>query len=305
MTWKMGLCDDILIKPNLMDGLSMLGGREEMSYGVNTSGQDIMPILSPNGKEMYFTRKDDYENMGAEENDDIWVVERTDYGYFRNAEHLEAPLNNEGHNFMISLAEDGDLAILGNVYRPDGSMTSGISASRRVNGFWLQPYKLEVEDFTNSSDYSEYHISPDLEVMVLALERKEGLGGRDLYVSFKIGDNLYGAPQHLGNAVNSADTEMTPWISPNKKYIVFASKGHPGYGGNDLYFSHRLDDTWKNWSKPVNMGPAVNTNYWDAYFSASPGNENAFFCSVKGSIGGSDIFKIKLPRLLRKEFGLE
>lgn len=296
---------DALIRPNLLEKLSAYAGKEKMAYGINSSGDEIMPVVSPDGNELFFDRKDDFENMGEDVNDDIWRAELSDYGTFRSATNVGSPLNNKHHNFMIALCENGRLAILGNVYLPDGSMTSGISGCRREAGQWGTPFKIEIENIPKTGDYKEYNVSADLEVMVFALEREDGVGGQDLYASFRIDEKHYGSPIHMGNTINSVDTEMTPWISPNKKYLVFSSRGHSGFGKADLYFSRRLDNTWQNWSEPVNMGPAINSKDWDAYFTASPGNGNAYFCSVSGSDGGADIFKIELPELLQKEFGLK
>ncbi|MBV6485117.1 MAG: hypothetical protein KFKLKKLM_01670 [Flavobacteriales bacterium] len=58
----------------------------------------------------------------------------------------------------------------------------------------------------------------------------------------------------------------------------------------------RLDDTWTNWSKPVNMGNKINTPDFDAYFSIDASGEYAYFSSAKNSYGKSDVFRIKMPK---------
>jgi outer membrane protein OmpA-like peptidoglycan-associated protein len=77
--------------------------------------------------------------------------------------------------------------------------------------------------------------------------------------------------------------------------LYFSSKGHPGYGSNDMYVSTRLDDSWTNWSEPLNLGSSINTVGWDAYFSVPANGEYAYFVSYTNSIGKGDVFRQKLP----------
>lgn len=81
--------------------------------------------------------------------------------------------------------------------------------------------------------------------------------------------------------------------------MYFSSSGFSGYGKRDLYVSTRLDDTWRNWSEPINLGDAINSEENESYYSIPASGEYAYFVSSKQSIGESDIFRIKLPNAIK------
>ena len=103
-------------------------------------------------------------------------------------------------------------------------------------------------------------------------------------------------PKHMGEILNTFDMEFAPFIASDGKTLYFSSKGHTGYGNADIFLSRRLDDTWLNWSEPKNLGPEINTENWDGYFTIPASGEIAYLSSFDNSLGGSDIFKIKLTK---------
>jgi outer membrane protein OmpA-like peptidoglycan-associated protein len=115
----------------------------------------------------------------------------------------------------------------------------------------------------------------------------------DLYVCFKEGENKWGAPQHLGQVVNSPFRETTPFLSEDNETLFFSSNRPGGYGGNDLYSSKRLDDTWKNWSPPALLFEPMNSKADDSqpYFNMTSG---FLYFSSKRDGGNSDIFRVRI-----------
>jgi outer membrane protein OmpA-like peptidoglycan-associated protein len=89
---------------------------------------------------------------------------------------------------------------------------------------------------------------------------------------------------------------------PTVKRLFFASDGHKGYGKSDIFYSKRLDDTWQNWSAPLNLGPEVNSKDWDAYYTVAAAGEYAYLVSNQnGTEGSKDIFKIALVSKFKPE----
>jgi outer membrane protein OmpA-like peptidoglycan-associated protein len=91
----------------------------------------------------------------------------------------------------------------------------------------------------------------------------------------------------MGNVINSAGSEGTPFLAADGKTLFFSSSGHKGYGSFDVFVSRRLDDSWVNWSTPENLGPNINT--W--------ASQLGYFMSAKGDYAylssGGDIHRIK------------
>ena len=99
---------------------------------------------------------------------------------------------------------------------------------------------------------------------------------------------------NLGSDINTSFQEKTPFLSADNKTLIFSSNGLQGYGSMDLFMSKRLDDSWKNWSEPVNLGAPVNTKGREIYYFVVPGSDEVIFCSTQNSDGYGDIKYYKL-----------
>jgi hypothetical protein len=103
-------------------------------------------------------------------------------------------------------------------------------------------------------------------------------------------------PVNMGAVINSNLEESSPYLAADNKTLYFASKGHSGFGGYDIFVTRRLDESWTNWSKPENLGPAVNGASDDEFFSLTPCGQFGIF-SKRVSVHNVDLFKISLNGL--------
>ncbi len=291
----------ILAEINLIKDITWEAAPENLGPNINSMHDEIMPIISGDGKSLFFDRKDHPDNTAGIVNDDVWIARLNSEGHWGPANNVGPPINNKGHNFLCATSFDGKTALLGNAYEPDGSMKSGLSMAHSIGETWSMPKNLLIDDFYNNNKFSEFTMSHDCKVIVMTIQRKGSLGAKDLYVSF--GDSLsnYSVPMNLGSEINSAGSEMSPFLAADNKTLYFASDGFSGYGNKDVFMSRRLDETWTHWTEPVNLGPVINSKKWDAYFSVPADGEFAYFCSEKDAIGKTDIYRVKLPEGLRPE----
>lgn len=299
-----GISDDttpIKAQINLVKDLKFESEPENLGPAVNSVYDEIMPIISPDGKTLYFDRKDHPENTGGIINDDIWFSTLGSTEQWTRAENVGPPLNNKGHNFLTAISPDGNTALLGNVYEPDGAMSSGLSIAHRAKDGWKFPRKLNIRNYYNNNKFSEFHLGADGKTVIMTVQRADSRGGKDLYVSFLNGDGTWSEPRNLGSTVNTAATEMSPFLAADRKTLYFSSDGFSGYGGKDMYMTRRLDKSWTRWSKPQNLGPNINSDKWDAYYSVPASGEYAYFSSENKSMGKTDIFRIQLPQEMRPE----
>lgn len=267
---------------------------ESLGTAVNSPFDEVYPIITPDGNALYFDRKVHPQNIGTQKNDDIWLSRNID-GAWTTAENIGAPLNNENFNFMCSISPDGNTALVGNVYQPASSAGPGVSITHKNADGWSMPTPVKIKNFNNLNQYNEFCLSPDGAVLIMSLETPSGKGLLDLYVSFLLADGSYSEPMTLGNQLNTAGNEMTPFLAADGKTLYFSSNGFPGYGNQDIFLSRRLDNTWQNWSEPQNLGNEVNTPEWDVYYSIDAKGEYAYFSSSKTTGTNLDIFRIKLP----------
>jgi hypothetical protein len=190
--------------------------------------------------------------------------------------------NNKGPNFVNtiqSVTPDGRSAImvLGNKYMPNGKMLAGVSISAHVNGEWSKPVPLNIINDYNYNKKANYFLTDNRQTLLMSVEREDSYGDRDLYVTFINRDSTWTEPLNLGDVVNTAGEESAPFLASDDKTLYFSSNGFSGYGGSDVYVSKRLDDTWKNWSEPENLGPEINSPLEDLFFNIPASSEFAYY----------------------------
>jgi outer membrane protein OmpA-like peptidoglycan-associated protein len=269
---------------------------QNLGVNVNSNTQEIAPMITPDGKFIYFTRANHPENNPeAPEKQDVWFAEVKEDGSFGMAKNLGTPINNKFHNSCFSISPDGNTMLVNNIYNENGILTKGLSISRRDGeNRWKIPEKVIIDNFYNLSDYSEFCLSQDGQILLMTIQANDAVGGKDIYFSRNKGDNTWTTPQNIGNSVNTASNETSPFLASDGKTLYFSTDGLSGYGSFDIFVSKRLDDTWANWSTPQNLGPEINTPEWDAYFTISAKADYAYYNSYYGSMGESDIFRVKL-----------
>jgi len=133
----------------------------------------------------------------------------------------------------------------------------------------------------------------------MSVQRADSKGGLDIYVTFMMPDDIWCRPINLGKDINTEFDENTPFIAADGSSLYFSSKGHGSIGDYDVFVSRRLDDTWTKWSKPENLGTVINTAGGDANYIITSSGEYAYFASTENTIGGWDIFRIKIPEKLK------
>ncbi|MEX1239216.1 MAG: OmpA family protein [Cyclobacteriaceae bacterium] len=275
---------------------------EALDKNVNSEYSELNPLLSPDGKTLYFSRKNHPENIGGtKDQEDIWYSQLDSTGQWSLARNMGRPLNNEEPNFINSIQSvtpDGRTAVmlLGNKYTGKGKMQAGVSLSSNVDGTWSRPVALNITNDYNFNERANYFLTNNRKSLLMSVEREDSYGERDLYVSFMEDDSVWTEPLNLGDVVNSANDESAPFLAADDVTLYFSSNGFSGYGGNDIYVSKRLDDTWTKWSDPENLGPEINSPVEDLFFNVPASSEFAYY-SRGVSDTNTDIFRVKLPIL--------
>ena len=290
--------DPITIEINVTNDINNDYVPVALGQAVNTEYNELRPLISPDAHTLYFSRRNHPDNIGGvSDDDDIWYSERDSVaGTWKEAKNIGKPLNNRGPNFIssISVDDDGTLVLLGNAYYSKNKMTMGVSKSYlKLDSTWAQPENLKIKNDYNYSEKANYYLGADKKTMIMAVERKDSYGDRDLYVSFQQPSGTWSAPLNMGNVINTADEEGSPFLASDGVTMFFSSKGFSGFGGFDIYLTRRLDDTWTNWSEPENLGSSFNSREDDIFFNFTENDEYAYF--TRGTEGNTDIFKVKLP----------
>ena len=273
---------------------------EQLDENVNSEYSEYNPLLSPDGKTLYFSRKNHPENIGGQKDkEDIWYSELDEGGKWKLAQNMGSQFNNAYPNFVntVSTTPDGKsvIMILGNKYVKDGKKSlAGVSISSQVGGKWTKPVNLNITNDYNINDKANYFLANNRKTLIMSVEREDTKGDRDLYVTFMQDDSVWTEPLNLGIVINTAAEEASPFVAIDDKTLYFSSKGFSGFGGSDIYVSKRLDDTWTKWSTPENMGKTINSPLEDLFFNIPANSEFAYY-SRGVTEENTDIFSVKLP----------
>lgn len=292
---------DISIPELLSKGLIV----ERLDENVNSDISELNPLLSPDGKTLYFSRRNHPGNVGGvTDKEDIWYSELGADGKWTLAKNMGPEFNNEHPNFInaVSATPDGKsvIILLGNKYLENGKMQAGVSVSDNLNGKWSEPVALNIKNDYNFNEKANYFMANTRKALLMSVERNDSQGGRDLYVSFSESDTQWSEPLNLGDVINSAGEETAPFLAADNVTLYFSSNGFSGFGGSDVYMAKRLDDTWTNWSEPENMGSDINTKLDDLFFNIPSTSEFAYY-SREVSTDNADVYRVKLPVLLSPE----
>lgn len=222
---------------------------------------------------------------------DIWMTSKNEKGEWQRPEAVEGELNTEMDEGIISFSPDGSTMYLTRARRePNASTSVEIFTSQRSDAKWGAPQKYDIIKDTISA-VGHPAVSPDGAWLYFSSDMPGGSGGKDLW-RVNIQQRL-GSLENLGEWINTPGDEMFPYVRTDS-VLYFASNGHPGYGGLDL-FKAELKPSG-GWSV-TNMGTPINSAADDFGITFGEG-ETGFFTTNRGDARGYDnIYSFELPEL--------
>jgi outer membrane protein OmpA-like peptidoglycan-associated protein len=244
--------------------------KERLPDIVNSYSRTLLPVLHPSGTRLYFVRKEHPDNIGGiSDPDDIWYTDRISNNYWTSPINAGPTINTRLSNALFSITSDGNSAFIATV-NALGNLSFHMADVKKDT--WDIKPALTIKDFVMRSPQYFATMNADQNVLILAMNHSESMGDLDLYVSFKESDNVWSSPVWMGKSINTSSREGSPFIAQDNKTLYYYSNGLGGFGGSDLFLSRRLDDSWTSWSKPVNLGPYINTS----------GNERSITLTARG-----------------------
>jgi WD40-like Beta Propeller Repeat len=254
---------------------------------INSASEEIAPLLSNDGKKLYFVRAFDAMNKGGKRAGmDIWYSTCYESGKWLTASN-KLQWNNSLNNSVIGIRKDNKVIYLLNSY----SKKPGIAFSVNQNGQWTNPEVIPISG-VEKLNLVGFHVNSAFNTLIISMVGNDSFGQEDLYVSLKNEQDQWSAPANLGSTINTEGYESAPFLSEDGKKLYFTSSGHQGLGEADIFVSERLYDNWEIWSRPKNLGNKINSNKFDSYFSIY-GDSICFFSSNRAS-NFSDIYQSRI-----------
>lgn len=266
---------------------------------INTEYEDFAPVLNENEDFLIFTsrRRDDNINEDVYEDnkpyEDIFYARKNKNNSWSYANNIGRSINTPNHDSNLAMSADGNTLY---IYKTDNAGDIFVTTRER-DTLWSEPVSLG--DNINSEGFNESSVSvaPSGDLLFFSSDRPGGQGGIDLYYSIKNDEGEWQRARNLGEVVNTEYNEDGPFIDYDGKTLYFASTGHKGVGGYDL-FKAEYDSANQSWTEPVNLGFPINTPDDDIYFVATKDGKRGYYASVReDGYGFTDIYMVTLPDL--------
>jgi OmpA-OmpF porin, OOP family len=281
--------------------------KENLGDNVNTEFDELGPVISQDGKILYFIRSEFVPGKGIVQ--EAWYSDLDITGYCNKAKKLILPFTRDPDTKfqILSITADGSIILAAQNKKDSANIINGLYLSYKYLDGWETPEKLNIlifENFIAKSKTWGVHLAKNGKILFIYKSISSDTAFSEIFVSFLKNDTLWSEPVKLSETVNrrsGIQGNFAPFLAPDEVTMFFSSDRKGGYGLADIYLCKRLDNSWLKWSEPINLGPIVNSDEWESYFSISPDGKYSYFVSGDGSIGENDIFRMQLnPSFLPK-----
>ena len=229
----------------------------------------------------------------GQNNNNLFLVKQDEKGAWLAPVELEDEVNTEYDEGTPSFSPDGNTMYYTYCAQdPEGPRTAEIYISTRSSAKWGKGTRATiVKDSVTALGHPS--ISPDGKYLYFVSDAVGGFGGKDIFRA-RVAGNDFGPMENLGEEINTPGDEMFPYVRDSVT-LYFASNGHPGMGGLDL-FKATQDSTGK-WNVE-NLGTPINSMADDFGITFAGKEERGFFCSNRNDARGYDhIYSFERPTI--------
>lgn len=262
---------------------------------INTPNAEYSPALTADEQTLIFTRKKprkESPSPGQTAYYEDFYISHYKEGEWTPAKNLGPPLNTPGNEGAQTITADGRHLYFAACNRPDVVGRCDIYYSRREGGRWTTPVN-PGRPLNSTAWDSQPSVSADGSVIYFTSSREGSIGPMDIWKATRDEHGHWTEPVNMGPTINTTGNEMSPFIHHDNATLYFASDGHPGMGGLDIFYSRRDDNG--QWSKPVNIGYPINTHGDEFAMIVGASGTTAWFSSdMEGGYGDADLYTFDL-----------
>ncbi|MCH6200564.1 OmpA family protein [Aquiflexum sp. LQ15W] len=226
--------------------------KQKLPDPLNGFSLQYFPVLTADSKRIIFVKRDGLKNF---EHEDLFT------SYFSEEENLWSQpesisniINTNYNEGTCTISADGKILIFSSCETPDSFGDCDLYIAYKINDAWQRPANMGKSVNSRSWD-SQPSLSADGRILFFSSNRRGGFGGRDLWYSLRMPNGGWSEAKNLGNLVNTPKDEVSPFIYFNNEILFFASDGHRGFGGQDIFVSRVKEGVFTN---PENLGYPIN-----------------------------------------------
>ena len=266
--------------------------KEKLEAPLNQFQLQYFPVLTADGRQILFTKRDGTGNYDKEDIFTSFLSESDEWSVPRS---IASTINSQYNEGTCSVTADGNILIYTSCDAPDSEGSCDLYVAYKVNGTWQRPRNMGKKVNSRSWD-SQPSLSADGRILFFSSNRKGGYGGNDIWYSVRLADGSWAEAKNLGEIVNTAKDEISPFMFFNNEILFFASDGHQGFGGMDIFLSRVKDGKF---TKPENLGLPINDQLDQVALFITAQKDYAYFTELASSENGRDrslLYRFKFPK---------
>ena len=275
--------------------------------GPATADDEYLPMLSPDNRYLFFTRKSEINNrdnaFGPKVRELLSQSSQMSLDSFSRGIPMPEPFNQGEYQGGNCISVDNKMMFVTVVSMESiqgrGFANADIYYTELKDGAWTDLKSIGANINGRTTWEGQPSISSDNRTLYFASARGEdNFGGMDLYKSVRNSDGSWSNPINLGDKINTNGNDKSPFVHSDSYTLYFSSDGQIGIGGYDIYFA-KIDDD-KNFKEPKNLGYPINTEEDEHGFIVSTDGKYGYFSSNMGG-KGLDIYSFELYKEARPE----
>lgn len=265
--------------------------KEMLGSPLNEYKLQYFPVLTADGEQILFTKRDGTGNFDKE---DIFTAYADGTGSWTTPQSISQAINSPFNEGTCSVTADGKILIFTSCDAPDSQGSCDLYIAYKVNGAWQRPTNMGAKVNSRSWD-SQPSLSADGRVLFFSSNRRGGYGGNDIWYSVRLADGSWSEAKNLGSDVNTSKDEISPFIFFNNEILFFASDGHQGFGGMDIFLSRIKKGEFQ---KPENLGLPINDHLEQVALFITAKKDYAYYTELTKEEEENDrslIYRFKFP----------
>lgn len=287
----------------------------QLVVGPATQRDEYLPMLSPDNKYLYFTRKMPDETKGSVDSGEkeLFIVSRQiAKDKFSGGIPMPSPFNLGQFQGGVSISVNNKMIFITIVdvipYRGKNPAGRGqkfdnadIYFSELIDGEWTKLQSIGSNINTETTWEAQPSISADNKTLYFTRVMDPFAPDMDIYKSERRADGMWGDPINLGAPINTVgEDEKSPFMHSDSYTLYFSSTGHIGLGGYDIFYS-KLDPQTNQFSKPINIGYPINTKNDEHGFIVNRDGDKAYFGSEDHTTKDLNIYSFDLYERARPQ----
>lgn len=262
---------------------------QKLGEPLNKFSNQYFPSITLDEEQLYFTKREGL-------NEDLFYSKKVN-GAWGEPQPVSANINTANNEGTCAISGDGKTLVFTGCNLKGGFGACDLYVSYKTGEEWSVPENLG-EMINTMSWESQPSLSPDGRTLYFASTRAGGYGKIDIWRATKGEDDKWRQPVNLGTGINTNQDDLSPFIHPNGITLFFASGGHLGFGGTDLFYSNFENGKW---TKPDNLGYPINSRTDEASIIITPSAKKAYYTQDVRTTGAgynttrSILFEIDLP----------